>query len=240
MQAALPHAKLRRVMYDRDDHIYTRWAIDAHDHQATVPLFNPMLSLSVKKQGWLGLTILRLATASDDESETSAQPSWERMLLTQPPIKRITIASPKDSEHLRGCEGYAYLVHNTWMWQIFEHTHITNEGGITVGNLYKHLKAVLPCDVARVYFEMLAPRSGTYWHVVDAKRLRATTLRNHIRRYEWEDPRQSPIGWEPFEDGIDLQAIPIVGVDKVREHLDGSEQARRLAGGRAALRATEG
>ncbi|KAK4949111.1 hypothetical protein LTR10_012484 [Elasticomyces elasticus] len=211
--AASPEANPLNVLSGPRE-TFCRWALHEVNPVATVPLFNPMLP-------FVGHFIDRVATIiipSSSYQDVPHAPSWMRMLLTQPPVAQITIIDYSNSgEESR--------------WNL-------GVNGVTLGDLVQHAKSMLPGLTSfRIKFDTLAPMLGNYWRVVPAERVCASTLPGFMRAYRWNDPGESPIGWDAREDCIDHLGGPLDGADDPRRTSDeqGAIYYRRFAGGRAGI-----
>ncbi|TKA72722.1 hypothetical protein B0A55_05553 [Friedmanniomyces simplex] len=117
-----------------------------------------------------------------------------------------------------------------------------NKSGVTQGDLVEPTGSLLHADTIKIKLDTLAPVLGNYWRVVEAERVLASTLQAFIRMYEWEDPGESPIGWDPRGDGVDHWGGPLDGDDDPRRVSDEQDAGyyHRFAGGSKRYRHHQG
>ncbi|KAK4900693.1 hypothetical protein LTR27_002409 [Elasticomyces elasticus] len=230
--AASPEANPLNVLSGPRETFY-RWADGEVNPTAIVPLFNPMFP-------FVGHFSDRVATSNiptHTEQDGQEQPSWMCMLLTQPPVAQITIIDYSNSgEESRWNLGVSTPF--TWQYEHCRHSQIHNRNGVTLGDLVQHAKSMLPGLISfKIKFDTLAPMLGNYWRVVPALKLCASTLQSFTRAYKWNDPGESPIGWDAREDGIDHLGGPLDGAGDPRRTSDEQDAVyyRRFAGGRAGI-----
>ncbi|KAK5709415.1 hypothetical protein LTR17_019814 [Elasticomyces elasticus] len=230
--AASPQANPLNVLSGPRETFY-RWADGETSPTAKVPLFNPILPLV----GHFSDRVVTINIPTRTEQDGQEQPSWMRMLLTQPPVAQITIIDYSNSgEESRWNLGVSTPF--TWPYQHSRHSQIHNKNGVTLGDLVQHAKSMLPGLTSfKIKFDTLAPMLGNYWRVVPAERVCASTLPGFMRAYRWNDAGESPIGWDAREDGIDHLGGPLDGAGDPRRASDEQDAIyyRRFAGGRAGI-----
>ncbi|KAK5709652.1 hypothetical protein LTR17_019588 [Elasticomyces elasticus] len=230
--AASPEANPLDVLSGPRETFY-RWAVGEAGPTAIVPLFNPMFPFV----GHFSDRVSTINIPSSPVQDGQQTPSWMGMLLTQPPVVQITIIDYSNS----GEESKWNLGVTTpfpWGYSHPRHSQIHNRNGVTLGDLVQHAKSMLPGLTSfKIKFDTLAPMLGNYWRAVLAERLCASTLHAFLRQYRWNDPGESPIGWDAREDGIDHLGGPLDGAGDPRRTSDEQDAVyyRRFAGGRAGI-----